>query len=373
MKNLIGVLFVMLISLLFGCKDAPVTNIYYSSTDSLSDPNIKPKVIFTNPANGAVGPFNNDDVYNSLSTPQIVIQFNKLMDDYNLGGGSGSVRLTSDKSSYPLYLLSLNNTPGLSNVLIFSLGYKYLANAKYTVTVDTTLFDVHGYRLSAPYVFSYLPEPQFRVYSCSPNSYNYPDGIYPGSFSPITLNLNSKIDSTFFSKIQISPPIAGHWAFNVPYYYSSDSTVAYFSSTDTLLFDTKYSVTVPAGAMDVDGLATKAPFQSSFVTQPFEVSSSGWSSITGPGGFMVMSDIYFSFNATIDTSSVRSSIFISPNLQFNLSFLSVYGGYMEIDVRPNTEQMQRNTTYKITINNTLRSSKGTYLKNSYSTSVATGS
>jgi len=367
------VLFVTLILLLFGCKDGPVTNNYYSSTDSLSDPGIKPKVIFTNPANGAVGPFNSDDVYGSLSTPQIVIQFNKLMDDYNIGGGSGSIRLTTDKSSYPLYLLSLNNTPGLSNVLIFSLGYKYLANTKYTVTVDTTLFDMHGYRLSAPYIFSYLPEPQFRVYSCAPSSYNYPDGIYPGSFSPIILNLNSKIDSTFFSKIQISPSIAGHWALNGAYYYSSDSTTAYFTSTDTLQFDTKYSVTVQAGAKDVNGLAIKAPFLSSFMTQPFEVSSSGWSSTTGPGGFMVMSDIYFSFNAAVDTSSVRSSISISPGLSFNLSFVYGNGGSTEIDVMPNTQQMQRNTTYKITINNTVRSSKGTFLKNPYSISVTTGS
>ena len=372
MKNLMCVLFVTLILLLFGCKDGPVTNNYYSSTDSLSDPGIKPKVIFTNPANGAVGPFNSDDVYGSLSTPQIVIQFNKLMDDYNIGGGSGSIRLTTDKSSYPLYLLSLNNTPGLSNVLIFSLGYKYLANTKYTVTVDTTLFDMHGYRLSAPYIFSYLPEPQFRVYSCAPSSYNYPDGIYPGSFSPIILNLNSNIDSTFFDKIQISPPVAGRWVLNYPYYYSNDSTIAYFVSSDTLLFDTKYSVTVAAGAKDVNGLLTKAPYQFSFATQPFEVSGAGWSSYTGPGGFEVISDIFFSFNAFIDTSSIRSSISISPGISFNLSLNSNGGGYQSITVVPNVQQMQRNTTYKITINNTVRSLKGVYLKNPYSYSVTTG-
>ncbi len=369
------VLLLIQLSIFVGCKDtpnSPVTNNYYYSADSLSDPNVKPKVIFTNPANGAVGPFINDDVSNSLSNPQIVIQFNKLMDVFNLNTTNGSIRLTSNNISYPLSLINYNYIPGLSNVLIFGLGYKYLATKVYTVTVDTTLFDIHGYRLSAPYIFSYTPEPQFRAYSGSPTSSNYPDGINPGSFSPIILNLNSNIDSTFFDKIQISPPVAGRWVLNYPYYYSNDSTIAYFVSSDTLLFDTKYSVTVAAGAKDVNGLLTKAPYQFSFATQPFEVSGAGWSSYTGPGGFEVISDIFFSFNAFIDTSSIRSSISISPGISFNLSLNSNGGGYQSITVVPNVQQMQRNTTYKITINNTVRSLKGVYLKNPYSYSVTTG-
>ncbi len=359
----------------FGCKESPnspVTNNYYYYTDSLSDPAVKPKVIFTNPANGAVGPFSNDAIYNAniQAGPQIVIQFNKLMNVFNLS--STNVRLTANNVAYPISLADYSYSPGLSNLLVFGVGYKYLAGKIYTVTVDTTLLDVHGYKLSAPYTFSFTPEPQFRVYSGTPTSAAYPDGINPGEFSPIIVDLNSKIDTTIFNKFQISPAIAGEWVLNPYTYFAADSTTAYFVSTDTLAFDTQYTVSVRAGANDVNGLLTKAPYQFSFTTQPFSAIVESWSSTTGPGGFTVFENIDYSFDGFVDTASIRPSISISPSLSFNLSFYSYNGGYRDVYLMPNIQQMQRNTTYTITMSTAARSRKGTHLKNAYSYSFTTG-
>lgn len=368
MKTLLYILLLTPILIAFGCKEAPngpVTNNYYYSSDSLSDPNIKPKVIFTNPANGAVGPFITDDSNTYPNSAQIIIQFNKLMNVYY---NDNSIRLTVNNTSHNLTFVP----PYLNNILSFSTSTKYLAKKVYTVTVDTTLFDVDGYRLSSPYIFSYTPEPQFRVYNGSPTSYDFPDGINPGSVGPINLDLNSTIDTTFFSKIQISPAAAGYWILDAADGYSGDSTFAHFILSDTLLFDTKYTVSVAAGAKDANGLSTTAPFQFSFATQPFEVLSSYYNLSSVPGGFAVVNIISFTFNGFIDTSSVRSAISISPSLSFNLSFPADNGGFQEVDVLPNVNQMQRKTTYTVTINSSVRCIRGAYLKNPYSYSVVTG-
>jgi hypothetical protein len=380
MKIIIYLFLLSLLIIFTGCKDSatnPVTNNYYYEGDSLSDPHVMPKVIFTNPANGAVGPFINYDLYNTPQGPQITIQFNKLINIINFN--SNSIRLSTQDASYYLTFADYSYSdgyanPSLRNILIFRVSQKYLANKVYTVTVDTTLSDVHGYRLNSPYVFSYTPEPQFRVYSGSPSSLSSSsNGINPGSFSPITIDLNSKVDTPFFSKIQISPSVNGKWVFT-PYSYStSDSTTVYFTSTDTLLFDTKYTISVAGNAKDANGLIINAPYQFSFTTQPFQVILNGWSSYTGPGGFAVPTNLDFSFNGLIDTSTVRSSISITPYLSFDLSFNYSGSNYQYVYVNPNVQQMQRNTTYTITINNTVRSIKGVYLKNPYSYSITTGS
>jgi len=383
MKYLLCSITLFTIIIIGGCKDTPtgpVTNNYYA-TDQSSDPNVKPTVVFTNPSNGAIGPFTNYDLYNTPSSPQITIQFNKFINILNLN--SNSIRLRTADTSYSLTLSDYYYNyssgylgPFLRNILIFNVGYKYLANKIYTVTVDTTFTDVHGNRLSSPYIFSYTPEPHFRVYSAYPSTIYNPDGINPGSFSPMTIDLNSKVNSSFFSKLQIFPSINGIWVFN-PYsnsFNTYDSTRVYFTSSDTLAFDTKYTVSVAGSAQDVNGLLINAPYQFSFTTQPFQVYLSSYSSYTGPGGFTVPSNLDFIFNGFIDTSTVRSSISISPSISFDLTFSYSYsGGYRDVYVNPNVEQMQRSTTYKITISNTVRSRKGTYLKNPYSYTFTTGS
>lgn len=357
-------LFCIIGFLFSGCKETPngpVTNNYYF-TDSLSNPNVQPRVVFTKPSNGAVGPFDLTDPYYDQTAPQITIQFNKYL---NLSHGNPIIMKTDD-TSYSLY--PDNNYSTLPYILLFNIQHKYLANKIYTVTVDTTLQDIHGYRLREPYVFSFSPEPRFRVYSAYiPGNY-----VYSGQFSPVTIELNSKVDSTFFEKTQFSPPINGKWQYNFLSNPTVDSTIVYFVSQDTLLFDTTYNLTVTGDARDAKGLKLGAPYKFSFATPPFQASFSSYSSSTGPGGFTVVSNLQFYFNGLVDTSTIRPSVSITPTLSFDLAFYSYSGGYQYFYVNPNIQQEQRNTTYIITLNRTIRSSKGTYLKNPYSYSFTTG-
>lgn len=361
------------VTTLNGCKDTtegPVTNNY--SNEALSDPSIRPSVIFTSPANGAIGPFNTYGPYNG---PLITIQFNKLVNVLNLN--TDCITLRDENTTYWLQLENSGYVgssyvymdPALRNILIYRTSSKYLANRVYTVTIDTTFSDVHGYQLGGPYTFSFTPEPGFRIYGSTPMG----NDIDPESNRYIVLDLNSKVDTTFFGRIQISPAISGRWVYT-PYSTSAiDSTEVYFVSIGTLMYDTKYTVTVAGDATDANGLLISAPYQYTFGTSPFKVESWGYSSTTGPGGFTVFTSVNFYFNGAIDTSTVRSSISINPPLSFGITFGSYDSGYRTVYVNPSTQQMQRSTSYTITIDNTLRSQQGPYLKEPYSYTFTTGS
>ena len=88
-----------------GCKDSPTENIYniYVS-DSLSNPDIDPRVIFTNPADGSTGPYGNTDPTRYEPYPQITIQFNKLINITNFGNNPFSLK--SGNNEYSLILNS---------------------------------------------------------------------------------------------------------------------------------------------------------------------------------------------------------------------------------------------------------------------------
>lgn len=270
------------------------------------------------------------------------------------------------------YQYSDQADPSLRNILIFNLPIKYLVNKKYTFTVDTTFVDIHGLKLNKPYVFTYTPEPQFRVYSYFPTT----SDVNPLYGTSIKLDLNSSVDSFFLSNVQISPSIKGNWSYGYNYNGNSkiyDSTYIFYNTSDTLLYDTKYTISIPAEAKDSKGHLINAPYQFSFTTQPFQINFSSSSSYTGPGGFTVYDHFYFTCNGNIDTSTIRSSISITPTLPFGASFYSYNQNCREFYLNPDIQKMQRGTTYTITINTTLRSRNGAYLKQPYSYSFTTGS
>ncbi len=365
MKNLLWFSMLLMAITAGGCKETgnDVINNYYD-TDALTDPNVKPKVVFTYPANGSIGPFDNFDPQNATANPQITIQLNKLVNVMDLG--SHSITLKTGDSEYPLtladYLYNGSSyqyrDPLLRNILIFYADRKYLANKIYTVTIDTTLTDIHGNRLGTQYSFSFTPEPQFRVYSGGPTH----DRVSPESFGPLSINFNSKLDSTIFSKIQISPSLKGKWRFDGYYYSPADSSFVIFNTKDTLSFDTKYTVSVSADAKDASGLAIKEAFQYSFTSAPFEVTSWGYSLPTAPGGFTYHDNFNFSFNGLLDTSTVRTSITITPSLPFSISFSSFGNDFKTVYMNLQEDQILPNTTYLITLATSLRSKKGAYLK-----------
>lgn len=374
MRLLIFLSISTLIIFLTGCKGTPtetVTNNYYTG-DSLSNPSVLPKIIFTDPANGAVGPFNSYLYGYSPTSPLITIQFNKLYNVQNLR--SNSIRLTMDGISSNLYPSDYQTgvgylNPYLRNILIMEVRSKYLAGKTYTITVDTTLIDIHGYKLSQPYIFSFVPEPRFRMYYGYPNS----DAVYPSESISLSITLNSSVDSTFFKKIQISPSIKGNWQFGSSGYNGIDSTVIYYPTKDTLLFDTKYSISIAGDAKDANGLLISGPSQFSFTTEPLQISSYGYSTGTGPGGFSFPNNFSFRFNGLLDTSTVRSSITITPSVPITISFNSYGGGFNSINMVLQSNKMSPNTLYQITLSTGIRSKNGSYMKKPFTYSFTSGS
>ena len=377
MKYFLFFLPVIMIFFFVSCKENPndtVINNYFLP-DSLTNPNVQPRVVFTNPANNEVGPFDNynftSDYYSPRVFPQITIQFNKLINVSNLN--NKSVSMSTEDTTYILGLYENQNSsminPSLRNILIFQFSHKYLANKKYTVTIDTTLEDVHRNKLKEPFVFSYIPEPRFRIYSSYPNTTD----INPNDRYVSRIELNSNVDSTFLSKIQISPSIKGKWDYYHDYANQNDSTSIHFTSEDSLLYDTKYTISIPADAKDSKGLGIDAAYQFSFTTQPFLVILSSYSYSTGSDGSYTYFNLTFASNGDIDTSSVRSSISITPNIPFDLYFNYNNQKCRSFYIKPDVQKMERSTTYKITISKTFRSKKGDYLKQPYNYSFTTGS
>jgi hypothetical protein len=374
MMRYLTCLFLIIILSCENSPNNPVINNYYS-TDSLSNPNVKPRVIFTNPSNGAIGPFIDYNINNNPSNPQITIQFNKLINVMNFHDLNNKFIVLKTKSkNYPLYLINNQSTEGntysfLQNILLLSFQEKYLANEIYTVTVDTTLFDVHGYRLTIPYVFSFTPEPQFRVYGFSRNNID----VSITFFSPLSINLNSKVDSSFFDKISISPPIHGSWHFNPYYPLINDSTMIFYFSKDTLLYDTQYTVSIAGDAKDINGLTIKEPYHFSFTTESFKVSLSSYASIFGPRGFNIQDFFTFTFNGLADTASVRSSIIVTPIVPFTINLNSSGNGCNSVYLSLQEDKLLPSTTYQIQFKNTIRSIKGVYFKDPFSYFFITGS
>jgi len=344
-----------------GCKESPTANYYnINVVDSLSNPDVMPRVIFTNPADGTSGPYGSTDPTLDPPYPQITIQFNKLINISHFGGNS--ISLKTEDADYPLYLIQ-GYDDLFTNILVFDPQQRYLAAKTYTLTVDTTFTDVHGNKLSEPFTAVFVPEPKFRVYHVSPTGIDFG----PSQVSQIYLLFNSKVDETIFNSLSVSPEIPGSWTLNN---YYNDSLYAIFNITDDLACNTEYTVTLAANAKDHNGLSIDKSYQFSFKTVPFRVRLESYSSYTGPGGFVILNYLHFRFNAAVDTSTVRSSISVSPQISYDISF--PYGGnYPYVELVFNDEEFQNNTEYTIHFAPTIKSVKGDALEE-YSYSFVTG-
>ncbi len=369
----------------YGCDQVPsesVTNNYYTVIgDSLRDPSVMPKIVFTNPVNGSTGPFNNPDPTQSSKSSRITIQLNKLINILDLN--SSTVTLRSNNVINPIMFADFVYTSGngyqyqdpyVRNILIYTVQDKYLAGRTYTLTIDTTLADVHGNRLSKPYSISFVPEPSFRVYNVSPTGNTVEaDSYYPSDYSSkISVMFNSKLDSSILNKFTITPPVPGNWSLSNNYY--NDSTMVIFNQLIPFTYNTKYTVSVSGTSTDANDLMIKSPYQFSFTTVPFSVQLNSYSIGQGPGGFNVMNNLGFQFNGPVDTSTVRSAIVVTPSIAYTLSFYtnrSIYQ-YSGVRVNFNEQQFLPNTTYTITVKPNVKSMMGDGMKDQYTYSYTTG-
>ncbi len=368
-----GLLFFFMIGIVFfaaGCSDSPteVNNYYYLSADSLSNPNIKPKVIFTSPANGAVGPFENLDPTNSLEQPKITIQFNKLVNIYDVS--SDDIFLQYGEHRVPLLLINRNgdnNSNFLTNILIFKLREFYKVKKTYKLVVNKSLKDVHRYNLE-PYEISFLPEPEFRIIHVFPTTEDVePAGIDQNGYYKIRIKFNSKINSAISKYLTIEPNINGVWLLK------DDSITVDFYPKGIIKHNTQYTISISGEAQDSYGNKIKSPYSFSFKTAPFKVECRGYISYTGSDGFLIFNNFSFRFNEPVDTTSVRQSLTVSPAIDFYVRYLSSTDDHIQhLKINLESSQMKPNTVYSIKFDTSLRSIYGDHLLKPYVFSFRTG-
>ncbi len=349
---------------------------------ALSEPSIKPEVIFTLPADNAVGPFAVFNRGDGAELPSFVVQFNKLMSTYSVKPGVVSCTgfnqpvaiVIHSASNSIIYRNSPNGRDNTSSdnrhsrnpvkktsdydaVLQFDvvdsvynqMRIPYEIGQKYTVTIDTSLTDINGNHLRAPYTFSFTPEPDFRVIGATPsdNQQNVPilnSGI-------LELIFNSALQSSSLSMIKVTPPLTGRWE-----YYLEDSTRAYLSPTDTMSYNTTYTMEVPATASDDRGHLLGSGFSTSFTTVAFRLVSSN--PPDGTGNFDAQSQLFFTFSGPLDPTTPTASFTISPHVEGSV----IYPDYNSASFSfiP-TGGFAYDTKYTVTISTGLKASNGTPL------------
>ncbi len=322
--------------------------------ESLTDPSIQPKVLYTYPPANSVGPYRFPG-----SSTQLQLRFNKIMDrgslQHAIGISSPNTKVRIDTSGvFPFgddfWILSPYDSGG------YSYSFKWRVAETYTLRIAGTAKDVNGNFLNPPYSMTFEPEPYFRVVSQNP-----PDGaIDVRTSNLISIVLNSPIDTSIYSKIHITPPLNGSWW---TYY---DSVYLYYTAFPYAL-NTHYTLTIDASARDKYGNTLQHDFVTSFTTIGFRVDYTYPSN--GDGGIFSTSWIRVVFTGGIDTGTVRGAFSIDPSVP---GFFSNPYNTNPYDIRfVPSPQLMPGTAYTVTVDTSLRGANGETLSSPYQFSFAT--
>ncbi|HLF15280.1 MAG TPA: Ig-like domain-containing protein [Bacteroidota bacterium] len=353
-----GLLALVLMSI-FGCEgpEGPPTD----GTEALSDPAVIPEVIYTYPPANSIGPYPDltgwyCDGSGCGNVTQLQVRFNKYMDPSSVRTSihlaSPSDRLFVDSTRVVLAGNDIVMVRPVERVYSGS-PFLFLVGESYRLTVDSAARDMNGNNLRAPFTMTFVPEPEFRVKSIDPR-----DGqVEVTRGTSLTIALNSRVDSGFFSHVRIDPPIDGRWGV---YYDSSTVRFRPSPSENGWLPGTMFTVSVDTAAADIFGNRLRERFVSRFTTQAFRVISS--TPAPGSVGFEPYNDVALIFNDAVDTSTVKSALRIDPPGQVTFSYTSYYPELVRVRATP---QFEPSTHYTITVDTTLRSMRGMALETSY--------
>ncbi|HEY6191764.1 MAG TPA: Ig-like domain-containing protein [Bacteroidota bacterium] len=335
--------------------------------ESLSDPSVQPRVIYTYPPANVPGPY--DDFYQLLGwygegdygfyipiyISQFQVRFNKYMDRSSVrrsiavSSPDGGVRADTN------YMISLGGDVFLINP-VDTLGNRFSqwkVGETYTFGVAAGARDINGNTFQPGFSMSFTPEPFFRVRKVSPPdgaSDVTPQGLYYGE---IVLVFNSRVDTSVFSSIQITPDIPGDW------WLSYDSTSIYRWVGQDLRNSTSYTMTVNTTAHDRAGNHLPVPFTSSFTTSPFRITHTY--PANHAGNVEVRPYIAFEFAGVLDSATVRSSFRIQPAAT---GILNLYSNSTNFQFSLGRDLLF-DSTYIVTIDTTLRSRQGLRLAEPY--------
>lgn len=357
-KHSTAAAFAVLAVFFLGCEEriiGPVTR------DTLTDPFVQPRVVFTYPANNAQGPFNVYNPGDGYDYPHFIVRFNKYMFTPEI---LRAIRV--EGFDEPVQVQLYYPTPQFIDIIGFrvleqfpwySYYHPYEIGSAYTVTVDTGAQDINGNRTFQPYRFTFIPEPYFRVLR-----------IFPGngdttSYLPFNVHLmfNSSVASAIFPFLQITPQTTGTWLIST----WNDSMSLDFIPQNLLPFNTTYTLRVLQGAPDKLGNLLPREYRSSFTTTPFRVRTTYPSE--GNTDVFLNSSIYVIFTGQIDTGTVRSAWTISPPAAGNFSMFAGSDNFTFIP----SNGFLGSTRYTVTLSTALRAGNGTPLSAPFSFSFTT--
>lgn len=180
----------------------------------------------------------------------------------------------------------------------------------------------------------------------------YPTAVYGGvsPMSDIYVYFTGTLDySTISQGWTIIPSTAG----SLNQHYTN--TAIWFRPTNGFVPATTYSVTLSTSIRAQDSTRLEAPFVFSFSTAPFMCTNSSPS--YGQINVGLTNPWYFLFNSGVDTSTLRSSISISPPTDFDYT-VNYDGTSLTVDP---VAFLRSHTKYTVTISTGLRCKTGAYL------------
>ncbi len=343
---------VVLVMFMLSCKGPEGPMGPTGPSGSLNDPAVMPEVIYTFPPANSQGP------YEVVYPPSFVIQlrFNKVMDITTIKHG---VHVSAPNTGVRLdttFLYTFGGDLFWLYMIDTAAGYaQWKIGKTYTLTVDTTVKDIHGNHIQPVYSMTFTPEPYFRVAQVAPANGRQDVPID----ASIGLAFNSIVDTSILRHLQISPNIAGSW-------YLDPATAYYEFAYDTLMHhQTLYTITVTGGAHDTAGNQLREPFTSTFRTVAFKVSATSPSA--NATKVPLFTPVEIGFSAPIDTGTVRSAFLISPAVSgsLGLNYRSSYFTFYPI------AGLDVGTQYTVTIASSLRSMRGDRMDAPYSFSFTT--
>ncbi|NIR48016.1 Ig-like domain-containing protein [candidate division KSB1 bacterium] len=261
-KNLPLFYIFIIMTVIASCKSGPVGPPGRSEIEELRDPFIVPKIVWSSPLSGSVGPYP-FTAQNGFREHRFILQFNKLMDMKSVAeaitfGPNAGAGISL------FYVESIDQTK-----IKGTLKGVYLIGQEYFIVVDSTGKDLNGNHLVEPDTVHFLPEPYFRI--TVPNRLSERKNVEP-AICCIDLVFNNKADTSSLNRsVHIDPPLdsGGLWFNELDEF--GDGFLARTYTAPGLIPDTTYRIVVTTGVQDTSGHNLKENYAFEFITEPFKL------------------------------------------------------------------------------------------------------
>jgi len=152
--------------------------------------------------------------------------------------------------------------PGYNQLTIYT-GGSLFADTTYTISVDSTAQDLDGVSMGHPFKFSFETA-EIGLRSTYPQN----GQLFIDLDADITMYFNTyMVRSSLQDRFHIEPSISGNLRWGTSHSTSNKTALTFFPN-GSLRPNTKYTVTISAGAEDLFGSKMNKEYSFSFITRP---------------------------------------------------------------------------------------------------------